>query len=96
MTLSARQGHLHEPSSFAFLERENRRLRAALVFYADEKNWWNVNADDQLRYHNADLGGSMESLLARVGVIEQLPNDAHPQFFNDCGRRAREALTGTR
>lgn len=75
------------------LQAENAKFRNALEFYADPKNWWNQNVGDPLKYHNADLDGSIERMNAKVGTIEKGGGRfVHDQFFNDGGDRARRAL----
>ncbi|WP_435008023.1 hypothetical protein P12x_005290 [Tundrisphaera lichenicola] len=79
-------GNPAAPASEAY-----RQVEEALAFYANPQNWWCRNADG-LGYHHANLSGSMERLNAQVGIIEHRPNFVHEQFYNDCGKRGKEAL----
>jgi len=74
--------------------REIERLRKALEFYADAKNWWCQNVDDPLNYHNSNLDGSIERMNAKVGILQPAGANGmvHAHFFNDGGDRARRAL----
>ena len=74
-------------ASKAECKGENTKLREALGFYADKRNWWNRDEGTGVGWHNADLTGSLEIRAARIGTF-----DTNGNFFNDAGRTARAAL----
>lgn len=65
-------------------------LEGALAFYADKKHWWTPNAGGMGYHQTGD--GMMEQLGSRCGIVDHPKGFVHPQFYPDCGRRARAAL----
>ena len=68
-------------------EAERDALKAALEFYANPDNWWNRDVGG-VRWHNANLTGSMERYEARIGTFDKWGN-----WHNDCGDKARAILS---
>lgn len=63
------------------------RMKAALEFYADPKNWFSPNREGPGRHQMG--AGSMERMIGRPGTVSGL------NFIPDAGDIARQALAPT-